>query len=198
MFLNVTRDVSPPGFQSFFSELLSEFKQSPRGLARLRTRLDGAQLGDGLIPDGDLDGCTWFLFDVADERRKLLSRLTDRQLHDAKCTRVSKRCQFEMSLGSSTRVGDNSNFLNYSLLLNLGSRKLQPQSAPAVEGTLGTFSPMRSQSVISKKGRGGRRRLNGLNVVNGCFARAATRTITVVFRPRTRALSFIPLPLSFH
>jgi len=78
----MTGDVGPSGFQSFFRELLSEFEQLPRGQARFRAGLDGAQLGDGLFPDGDLDRRARVLPDLADQLRQPFSCFADREFHN--------------------------------------------------------------------------------------------------------------------
>jgi len=95
----MTGDIGPSGFQPFFRQLLSEFEQFPRGHARFRTGLEGAQLGDDLFPDGDLDGGPWVFANRFHESREPLTSFADREFHDVKCTRAYKMSQPAMDLG---------------------------------------------------------------------------------------------------
>jgi len=99
VFLNMTGDIVPSSFQSRSRELLAEFEQLPRGLARLRAGLESPQLGNGLFPNRDLDRRAGVPAHLLDQSGEPLSRLADGEFHEAECTGAYKTMQRRSDFG---------------------------------------------------------------------------------------------------
>ena len=91
------------GYVRFSSPMFRQFThqrdQLFSGGARLRLGQRRAQLGDDLVPHGNLNGGAGVLTHLPDQFRQLLSRLIDGEFHEAECTRAYKMMQREKDLG---------------------------------------------------------------------------------------------------